>query len=53
MEQVTKQGTSQKGICGKLDNQIGTLYTEQTFPKITNWLHVSQDSYEIRRNFHI
>ena len=30
--------TIQKGICGKPDNQIGTLHTELTFPKITNWL---------------
>ena len=30
--------TSQKRICGKPDNQIGTLHTELTFPKLTNWL---------------
>lgn len=33
----SKQGTSQKGNCGKLHDQIGTLYTELGFPKIANW----------------
>lgn len=37
MKQISKQDTSQKDSCGKLDNQTGTLHTELTFPNIANW----------------
>lgn len=36
MEQISEQGTSQKGSCGKPDNQTGALYTERTPPEIAN-----------------
>lgn len=53
MEQISKQGTSQKRQLWETRYQIDTLYTELTFPKIANWFRCFPRLLWIRRKFHM
>lgn len=46
-----KQGTSQKGGCGKRDDQIGAYTQNQHSPKLLIGSGVSQGSYESEESF--